>query len=166
MNEKIQHTANICIHDQWYAMIVDVFSTRNIFYQHSINRLGHMVKELEPKISGCKGNSPTEETRQKILRRFDQVIEAIMLQYLLSMQNFKGFELVEIRHTLEVVTQYLQSARAHFQELEYIDCHLRVKDAIQYMHKAEMSADLLMPINKKLPKDKQGFVLNSRPKEL
>lgn len=77
-----------------------------------------------------------------------------MVQYMLSMQNFRGFEVVEIRHTLEIVVQYLQSARAHFEDMQYIDAHLRVQDAMQYATKAELSAELLSPLRSRNSKGK------------
>ncbi|MYG00054.1 hypothetical protein F4212_13115 [Candidatus Poribacteria bacterium] len=147
LEESIQHSANIAFHDRLYSMIVDVFNARNIFYQHSVNRLIDRIKPLESMVSGCKGNSPTEESRQRILLRYDSIIESVMIQYTLALNNFKSFEIHEIRHTLEVVTQYLQSSRAHFFDLSYIDAHLRMSDAVQYMEKAVIAADLLTPVN-------------------
>ena len=63
--------------------------------------------------------------------------------YQLANMNFRQFEITDIRHTLEVFLQYLNSCEDHFRAQNYIDAKLRIVDARQYITKAFLSVDRL-----------------------
>lgn len=140
---EISHDINITLVKKWNSMIDAVYQHRNNFYQHGIDIVVNRFDKLKERVSGCRGNLPTRQTRESIIKEYHALHELIASLSVLVQLNFGSFEVVDFRHTLEVASQYVSASFDHFKADCLTDCALRLNDAKAYLCKAEIAISSL-----------------------